>query len=522
MPKGNFVMRQKTCTVLLLSAVLALLLAIPQSGNAADGPTWIGALYIKGKVGLKWQDFEGASQYAVYRKAATGEWEKIATVDEARYFDTEISPGTVYSYKIAALATSGEVFSEEKKVTIPGAVGGEFKAPTWSGLRIDRQKIHLRWDKVDGAIAYNIYRSETAGEGYEVVGNVTSIRFVDGNNLEQGATYYYVLTALNEEFDESDRSKERSIKFGRSAAEIAAAEEAEKIVLEDLPITYLFDITKAANGLDMNQPADVFLNSKGDIYVTDALNYQVNVYENSGEFKFSFGDRSDAPDGEEHADGTFAYPFTIFIDKQDQVFVSDVQRNDIQVFTPDGKFVKRIAVEVEDGMDEFRPNGFHVLDDGRIVATDAGNHRFVIIDQTGKVLKSVGKRGGADGEFNFPDELTVTADNKICVVDVINSRIQEFDIDGNFIRKFGEAGQSAGTFGRPKGIVIDGQGRLWISDAMANMIQVFTMEGEVKSAFAGVNSEDLRLITPRGMFIDGNKLYVVNRLPHRVMVLQIG
>lgn len=518
----NSRMKRQLTALFLVGTMVVLALVAARPVGAADGPTWIGALYIRGKVGLKWQEFTGATQYTVYRQTAKGDWEQLTTVEEARYFDAAVSPGTVYSYKIAVAGPSGELFSEEKTVTIPGARGGDFSAPSWVGVRLDRQKIHLRWDKVAGAIAYNLYRSATPGGEYEVVGNVTSTRYVDGNDLEKGATYYYVLTALNEEFDESERSEERSVKFGQSAAEIAAADEAEKIVLEELPLTYLFDITRAGNNLDMNQPADVFVNAAGHIYVTDALNCQVNAYDASGKFLFSFGERSTAPEGEQAEDGSFKYPFTLFIDKNNQVYVADVQRNDIQVFSDQGDFIRRIGVEVDEGMAAFRPNGIHVIDDGRIIATDAGNHRLVFLDRDGKVLKSVGKNGGADGEFNFPDELVVTADNTICVVDVINSRVQEFDMDGKFIRKFGEAGQSAGTFGRPKGIMADAEGQLWVSDAMANMIQVFTLEGEVKSAFGGINADDLRLISPRGMFIHGDRLYVVNRLPHRVMVFQIS
>jgi sugar lactone lactonase YvrE len=513
---------RRFCAFLLVVGLVAGIMPITDQVYASDGPKWIGAFHVKGRVGLKWQAMEGITEYTVYRKASKGDYEKLEATDKTQLFDAELTPGETYTYKIVVVGAAGaELTSIEKKVVIPGAEKGSFTPPQWSGVRFDRNKFLLRWDQVPGAMAYNIYRSSTSGSGYEVVGNATTQRYADSDNLERGETYYYVITALNEEFEETEYSEERSIKFGETF-EQQAQEEVEAIVLEDLPLTYLFDITQAGGNADMNQPADVFVNSKGNIYITDALNFQVNCYDPNGAHLFSFGERTPSDMTDSPPQGTFSYPFTLFVDKNDEVYVTDVKNGDIQVFSPDGKFQRRITIAVDNGMEQFRPNGIAVLDDGRIVSTDAGNHRFVIIDQKGKVLLSKGSRGAEPGQFTFPDELIVTDDGSICIVDVINCRIQQFDMEGNFIRAFGQAGQTAGTFGRPKGLTLDKTGRIWVSDAMANIVQIFTMEGEVKSAITGFEDKDIFLATPRGMFIKDGRFYIVNRLPHRLMVFQIG
>ncbi len=508
---------------IVISTILLVVVTFALSALAADTPRLTGAIYITGKVGLKWQAVDGVESYTIHRKANNLEFEKLATSDKPRYFDEKITPGTVYTYKISCVGSDGvEVFSNEKKTSIPGLKEGEFSPPVWSGLRVDRNKILLRWDPVPGAIAYNVLRSTTAGSGYEVVGNATSNRYADNEGLEHGGTYYYVLTALNEEFDETENSEERSIKFGMSADERAAIEaEANKVDLEDIKLTFLFEMTTAA-GLEMNQPAELDVNSEGNIFITDALNYRVNCYDNSGKYLFSFGDETASDEKENPPTSTFSYPFSIYIDNKDQVYVSDVINHDIQVFDSKGGFIKRIKVKTKDGQEPFRPNGIHVLEDGRIVTSDAGNHRFLIIDQNGNIELEKGSRGAEPGQFVFPDGLTVTKDGIICVVDAINSRVQLFDMQGNFIRLFGESGQAAGTFGRPKIVTTADDGRLWVTDAMGNTVQVFTPEGEVKAAIVGFDDENLVLMSPRGVLVKDGRFYLVNRIHNRVMVFQIG
>lgn len=515
MSKSVFGMRQILLLVFLLIMCTVLV--------AADGPSWIGAFFVKGKVGLKWNQVDGASEYRVYRMASGKDYQVLLSLAKTHHFDTDILPGTTYKYKIAAVMGDGsELFSTEKTVSIPGSSVGEFSAPTWSGVRVDRGKVFLNWDKVGGAMAYNIYRSMTTGEGFEIVGNASGTRYADKDGLEKGATYYYVLTAINEEFEETEYSEERTIKFGMSAEEMAVQTAVEnQIVLEDIKLTYLFDITSGKDS-DMNQPAEVAINSTGDIYITDALNKKINCFDATGQFKFAFGEATVDQDKDQPPDGSFSYPFSIFIDGADRIYVGDVENHDIQVFSADGKFIKRIVVTATGEMNPLRPNGIHVLDDGRIVCTDAGNHRFLIIDQDGKVLLEKGSRGPEPGQFIFPDGITVTKDNAICVVDVINARVQMFDLEGNFLRQFGQTGTGAGQFGRPKVITEGEDGRLWISDALGNTIQVFAPDGNVKSVISKFDRDDVFLATPRGMVIKNGRLYVINRLPHRLMVFQIG
>ena len=507
---------------ILLQAVTACLLLSAFAVAHAAPAKLLAAVLVKGQIGLKWSKVEGVDTYVVYRKAAEGDFVKVAAVSEDRWFDTDLTPGVTYRYRIGTTAPGAkEEFSEEKTVAVPAAAAGKLTPPNWVGLRMEQDKLLLRWDPVPTAVAYNVYRSEKSGSGYEAVGNEQGTRHAAKEGLVQGKTYYYVITALNAEFEETAYSEERSIKYGASAEERAAAESDKQTVLEKVNLKELFSFTEAGPGHTMNQPADVYLNAKGDIYVTDALNAEVHCFGPDGAHRFSFGRKALPNEKEKLPDGTFLLPFSLAVDAQGDVYVTDVDRHDIQVFAADGTFRRRITVDTGQGKEPLHPNGIAVLDDGRMIVTDAANHQVLFLDAAGKVLHAVGSRGFEPSQFNFPDEVVVTPAGIVCVVDIINCRVQEFTKDGKFVRMFGSVGQSAGTFARPKGIAVDEKGRLWVADGMSGMIQCFTVEGEVKAAI-GTKDDGLRFVSPRGMYFRGGKMFVVSRIPNRVSVYAIG
>lgn len=56
---------------------------------------------------------------------------------------------------------------------------------------------NLQWDAVEGATGYNVKRSLTPGGPYETIGtNITGTTYVD-DEVTNGTTYYYVVTAVN-------------------------------------------------------------------------------------------------------------------------------------------------------------------------------------------------------------------------------------------------------------------------------------------------------------------------------------
>jgi len=63
------------------------------------------------------------------------------------------------------------------------------------------------------------------------------------------------------------------------------------------------------------------------------------------------------------------------------------------------------------------------------------NSRIAKYDNTGAWVKSWGKRGYGQGEFNIPHNIAIDYQNRIYVADRANGRLQVFDTDGNFLKE---------------------------------------------------------------------------------------
>ena len=69
-------------------------------------------------------------------------------------------------------------------------------APTVTMTYSDSGKPKLTWSAVSGAVSYRVYRSESRGTGYSLLGTTTSTSYVN-TGAAVGKTYYYRVKAVN-------------------------------------------------------------------------------------------------------------------------------------------------------------------------------------------------------------------------------------------------------------------------------------------------------------------------------------
>ena len=124
----------------------------------------------------------------------------------------------------------------------------------------------------------------------------------------------------------------------------------------------------------------------------------------------------------------------IRIDPDGNVWCADTERHVVRKFTPGGDMVLTLGVEDEAGSDErhlFMPTDIAIAADGDLFVTDGyGNNRVVHFDARGKFVKTWGKLGVAPGEFSQPHAIAIDSADRLYVVDRNNARIQVFDRSG--------------------------------------------------------------------------------------------
>ncbi len=134
------------------------------------------------------------------------------------------------------------------------------------------------------------------------------------------------------------------------------------------------------------------------------------------------------------------------------------------------------------------PHGLSIDREGNLWATDVALHQVFKLTPEGKVLMVLGERGvpGADSDhFNRPTQVGFAADGTILVADGYrNTRIARFSADGRFIGQWGTPGDGPGQFNTPHGIAIDAAGKVYVADRQNDRIQVFDGEGHLLAIWA--------------------------------------
>ena len=201
----------------------------------------------------------------------------------------------------------------------------------------------------------------------------------------------------------------------------------------------------------------------------------------------------------------------------DRLYVSDAAPARIHVFNFDGGCEGGWALDPDS-----RPAGL-AADPvrSRLYVADVGAHQVLGFDPHGHCVLRFGRRGTADGEFNYPTWLAVDADGNLYVTDALNFRVQMFDADGKLHGAFGAQGDASGDLARPKGIGVDRDGHIYLVDALFDAVQMFDREGRYLMVFGSGGREPGHFWLPSGLAIDGDRIYVADSYNQRVQVFRL-
>jgi DNA-binding beta-propeller fold protein YncE len=118
-------------------------------------------------------------------------------------------------------------------------------------------------------------------------------------------------------------------------------------------------------------PTNIFVTATGEILISDALNFRVQVFSPEGRFRFTIGRMGDVP-------GTFSRPKGVAADSDGNIYVVDALFDNIQVFDRSGRLLMAFGNHGRGYGDFWLPTGIYIDDHDRIYVSDSSNRRVEI------------------------------------------------------------------------------------------------------------------------------------------------
>jgi len=162
--------------------------------------------------------------------------------------------------------------------------------------------------------------------------------------------------------------------------------------------------------------------SRNRLYVVDSQAHSVVVYDSeTGQYLTKFGKRG-------IEDGEFNFPTDIAVGVDGRLYVTDAMNRRVQIFDTDYKFIDKFGSE---GLrwGQFRKPKSIALDDYQnIYVVDSDFCNFQIFDQKKQLLLFLGEFGDGPGQFEVPQQIRIGGENMLYVVDQMNQRLQIFKL----------------------------------------------------------------------------------------------
>ena len=165
-------------------------------------------------ISIEWTKVEGATGYDIYRKT-TGTYSKIGTVDKqstVTFKDEKAVTGVRYQYTVRAFYNKNGI---KKVSTYENYIHGTAypSNPNLTSVTsVEYNAIELKWDKVDGANGYKIYRKLPSDKNYKEL--ITLYEQTDkytDQTVTCGTTYQYIIKSFRYENGKAYNSGNSSV-----------------------------------------------------------------------------------------------------------------------------------------------------------------------------------------------------------------------------------------------------------------------------------------------------------------------
>ena len=153
-------------------------------------------------ISIEWTKVEGATGYDIYRKT-TGTYSKIGTVDKqstVTFKDEKAVTGVRYQYTVRAFYNKDGIKRVSTYENYIHGTAYPSNPNLTSVTSVEYNAIELKWDKVDGANGYKIYRKLPSDKNYKELITLygQTDKYTD-QTVTCGTTYQYIIKSFRYE-----------------------------------------------------------------------------------------------------------------------------------------------------------------------------------------------------------------------------------------------------------------------------------------------------------------------------------
>ena len=259
----------------------------------------------------------------------------------------------------------------------------------------------------------------------------------------------------------------------------------------------------------LNQPWGVAVNKQDEIAVTEVGNNRVQIFSSDGTYLRSFGWK-----GNKH--GELHYPAGIALDENNNTIVVDNVNHRVQLFSEQGEYLSQFGSKGNLDQQLRNPLGLCVDNDGKIMIADSNNKSIKIFSPNGHYVQKV----GGEGSLTFPFHC-IQYDKYLIASDQNEHCIKVFDRNGNFLYQFGNKGEGNGEFNKPRCLSVNKAGHLMVCDASNHRVQVFELSGKFITKFGSKGESVGELTHPVSMAVLSDGRIVVSDFKnHRIQIFE--
>ena len=177
----------------LLSAITVRVKALQVSGFRAEPEAY-------NKITLSWERVDDAKGYVIYRAEEGKKSKKLAEAGAGavKYKDTSVETGKTYTYTIKAfkIKNGKRVYGKASDKAVAKCT---LNTPEFTVKALSDGYNQIKWKKVPGADAYNIFRRKPEGEKWEFLKTAASSETkYNDKKLTPGTAYQYLIQAYTD------------------------------------------------------------------------------------------------------------------------------------------------------------------------------------------------------------------------------------------------------------------------------------------------------------------------------------